>query len=396
MFEPRPGKVEAGRPNEKWQMDHTVLDCIVVDEKNRRPLGRPWVTLIIDVYSRIVMGFYLSWHAPNSLSVAMAISHAVLPKKEWLSLLSADDIRYPFFGKPESILMDNAKEFRSKAFRSACALHNINPTWRRKRTPHWGGHIERLNGSLQMGYVHYLPGTTLSNVEVKGDYNSEKEAVLTFAELRLWFTRAIEIYHKKTHRMIGTSAQQRWSDYYTDKNGVLSHPALIKNPTDFFIDFLPRDTRVVNPKGILMNGIFYYSSSLKPFVGRSAKLTVKYNPQSLRRIWVEVESRRYTEVPYADRARPDISLGEYKAARKQIATTEKERVSSSDVFQQIEKNRVLVEDSKIRTKHARKLVEQVKQQKEDPFFRLREGLLQSPSAEDLDYDLPVKPSESHE
>jgi putative transposase len=40
------------------QADHTPADMIVVDEINRLPISRPWVTIIFDVSSRAVLGLH--------------------------------------------------------------------------------------------------------------------------------------------------------------------------------------------------------------------------------------------------------------------------------------------------------------------------------------------------
>jgi len=61
-------------PLELVQIDHTQLDVIVVDEGRRRTLGRPWLTLAIDVASRVVTGFYVSLDAPAAVSVALVLT----------------------------------------------------------------------------------------------------------------------------------------------------------------------------------------------------------------------------------------------------------------------------------------------------------------------------------
>ena len=43
---------DAGAPNEMWQADHTVLDVLILDE-NKNPV-RPWLTIVMDDYSRAV------------------------------------------------------------------------------------------------------------------------------------------------------------------------------------------------------------------------------------------------------------------------------------------------------------------------------------------------------
>ena len=55
-----PGMLAASRPLQIVQVDHTKADIFVVDEETRQPIGRPWLTLAMDVCSRMVTGFYLT------------------------------------------------------------------------------------------------------------------------------------------------------------------------------------------------------------------------------------------------------------------------------------------------------------------------------------------------
>jgi putative transposase len=80
-FAPVPGTF----PPPSWplavvQIDHTLVDLIVVDEQYRRPIGRPSLTLAIDVYSRCIPGFCLSLEAPSAVSAGLCLAHAVLEK----------------------------------------------------------------------------------------------------------------------------------------------------------------------------------------------------------------------------------------------------------------------------------------------------------------------------
>ncbi len=54
------------------QIDHTLADVILVDPIERRPIGRPWLTLALDVHTRMILGMLLSLEAPSSLSVALS------------------------------------------------------------------------------------------------------------------------------------------------------------------------------------------------------------------------------------------------------------------------------------------------------------------------------------
>ncbi|WP_108099745.1 Mu transposase C-terminal domain-containing protein [Pseudomonas sp. GV071] len=355
----RPKSNISERPLAKWQMDHCMIDCIIVDEKTRKPLCRPWATLIIDINSRVVPGYYLSLDAPSSYNVAMAISHAVLPKGKWIEALEDEDIKYPYYGKPEEIAMDNAKEFKSTPFRIAAKKNNIKLAWRPIGKPWWGGHIERLNGTLNMSYINFLPGMTLSNVVLRGDYDSEGKACLTFSEFRLWFARAIQAYHHTKHRMLnGKSPHEKWIEGWTDDKGALSHPALINNANDFMIDFLPEQRRVISRQGIEIWGVKYWSPALASFIS-NRKHSVKYNPYSLRHVWVNPSGGRYIQVAYSDITRPNVSLEELKSAKRELARDRKSgsRATSEEVFLMVRKNRELVDRSKALTKKAKKTKE---------------------------------------
>ncbi|WP_341858101.1 hypothetical protein [Sinorhizobium medicae] len=59
-------------------------DVFVVDEETRQPIGRPWLTLAMDVCSRMVMGFYLTMDAPSRLSTSLCLLHSVFDKSAWL------------------------------------------------------------------------------------------------------------------------------------------------------------------------------------------------------------------------------------------------------------------------------------------------------------------------
>ena len=67
-----PGTLVAERPLDIMQIDHTKADVTVVDPVTRRPLGRPTLTLAIDVNTRMVLGFHLSLEPPSLLAVALA------------------------------------------------------------------------------------------------------------------------------------------------------------------------------------------------------------------------------------------------------------------------------------------------------------------------------------
>ncbi|MCW8277249.1 Mu transposase C-terminal domain-containing protein [Pseudomonas sp. PCH199] len=212
-----------------------------------------------------------------------------------------------------------------------------------------------------MGHIHYLPGTTLSNVVLKGDYDSEKNACLTFSEFRLWFAREIQIYHHTVHRILEVTPHEKWMEALM-QSGSLNHPELVVNPFEFTLDFLPEQSRVISRQGIELNRIQYWSGALYGHV--KVRCAVKYNPLSLKQVWVNPTGEGYIEVPYYDIRRPDVSLEELKLAKQQLARerhiregSHARKASVDETFELIKKNRELVERSRSTTKKMKKIKE---------------------------------------
>ena len=74
------------------QIDHTSMDLIVVDERHRLPIGRPYLTVAIDAFSRCVVGLVVTLEAPSALSVGLCLTHTVMDKRAWLQRLDAETV----------------------------------------------------------------------------------------------------------------------------------------------------------------------------------------------------------------------------------------------------------------------------------------------------------------
>ena len=90
---------------------------------------RPWLTLAIDVCTRMVVGFHLSMDRPSRVSIGLCMLNAVYEKSAWLKE-NAIDARWPAAGLPEALHADNGADFRSRAFSWACREEGIKLIWR--------------------------------------------------------------------------------------------------------------------------------------------------------------------------------------------------------------------------------------------------------------------------
>jgi len=198
------GRVKVSQILERIELDHTPLDIVVICMVTRLILGRPWLTLAIDRYSRMITGFYISFHAPSSTSVLYCLRMMIMPKEHILARFPDVQGPWPARGLPDTIVTDNGMELHSHAVEAVSLEMGINLHYCGVAHPEMKGAIERMIGTVNRGLIHTLPGTTFSNIEQRGDYDSEGHAAIDIEVLTHLLVKWIaDQYHKTPHRGLG-------------------------------------------------------------------------------------------------------------------------------------------------------------------------------------------------
>ena len=332
-----PGKLQVERPLDLVQIDHTQMDIVVVDEETRQFVARPWLTLGIDVFSRMVTGFALSFDPPQRTSVGLCLLHSVFDKTAWLREFEID-LPWPVAGLPRRLGVDNGAEFHSKDFIAACRDFGIKVEHRPGGQKHFGGHIERLIGT-KMGAIQLLPGTTHGSVAARQGYDPQDFAVLTMRELEKWLTlEIVGKYHQTVHRSLLRPPIAVWREWEDKIPFELPSDRLA-----FWISFLPSEVRSLQRDGIDLFHIRYWSDALRGDVGRAPDpLTVKYDPRDMSCVFVRRMNGRWIEARYRDLRRPAISLWEHREAVRQLRNQGKREVNEAIVFETIAHQREIV------------------------------------------------------
>ncbi|MGP5687075.1 Mu transposase C-terminal domain-containing protein [Psychrobacter glacincola] len=380
---------DANYPLSVIQIDHTPVDLILVDDKHRKPIGRPFITVAIDVYSRMVTGYYISLDAPSVTSVSMCISRSILPKDELLLEFGLSDVKWDIFGMPKKIHVDNGSDFRAESLQKSCAFHGINLEFRPVARPEYGGHIERLIGTI-MKRVHELPGTTFSNIKEKDEYNSEKHASLTLHEFEKWFLTYITMdYHESIHSSIERSPKEQWRIGIFGE-GFESGIGLPPIPSDrhtLVLDFMPSALRTIQRNGTTIDGLQYYDACLNNFInhtddnGNKTKFIFRQDPRDITRIWFyDPELLQYFPVPLANQVLPPISLWEYRKVYKQVKQ-ESGTVNEALIYQALQDMQTIVEESKNTTK---KVLRSEQRKKSHTKSQTMYGKLKSDESEEVD------------
>jgi putative transposase len=348
----------ARHPLDLVQVDHTPMDLIVVDPIDREPIGRPWLTVAIDTYSRCIAGFHVTLEAPGATSVGLCLTHVAMDKAPWLAMREVAAI-WPVQGKPRRLGVDNGSEFHSQAFQRGCAQHGIDIEWRPPGRPHFGGVIERVIGTL-MGLVHGLPGTTFSNVGQRGSYDSDKAACLTLEEVEHWLAVAVaKYYHQRPHEGLdGQTPLRRWQEGVTTLLTEGSTVPVPRDPRAYLVDFLPVLRRSLQRNGITIDHLTYFSSALRPWItarDRPGPLLIRRDPRDLSRVFVlDPRDDGYLGVPTRDLSRPAISLWEHRLARRRLRLRHRGEVDEAALFAAIEEMRATERDAARLTRSARR------------------------------------------
>lgn len=346
------------------QIDHTKLDIILVDDIHRLPVGRPWITLAMDVYSRMVTGFYISFDPPSASTVGLCLVHSFLPKEKWLGKLDvAGD--WPCYGPPRTIHADNAKEFRGEMLQLACKQYSMDLVWRPVARPEYGAHVERLLGTFSKK-IHALPGSTFSNIQERGRYDSEGKAIFTLKEFEAWFsTLIVQHYHQDFHESLGMAPIERY------KRGILGDddspgcglPHRFTDEERLRLDFLPFLNRTVQRYGLAVDNVLYWHDVLRPWVNakdpdhpkQHRKFIVRRDPRDISKLWFfDPFLQQYFEIPYRDTSHPPITVWELREARKRLVEEGKQAIDEDQLFQALTRMREIEAKAEGKTKAVRR------------------------------------------
>jgi len=345
-----PGQYVTSRPLEVVQIDHTEVDVFLVDETTRKTMDkRPWLTLAIDVFTRMVVGFHLSMDKPSRVSLGLCMLNAVYDKSAWLAERKID-ASWPAAGLPEAVHADNGADFRSHAFAWACREEGIKLIFRPVGAPHYGGHIERLIGTM-MGRVHFYPGSTFANPTARQGNKSGRFAAMTFREFECALGWEIAgRYNEEIHSALLRPPIAVWREH--EASLALRMP---KDRMAFWVSFLPDAHRTLRPDGIWLHDIPYWSNALSGQVGRAkSELLIKFDPRDVSRIFVQHPDSRFLEARARPLGFPAISLREWNQAKKALGGKGRKERNDEQITKTALAQRQLIEKAIAKTAAARR------------------------------------------
>jgi transposase InsO family protein len=257
------------RPFEIVHIDHTELDIELICSQTGKNLGRPWLTLIIDAYSRRCLGFYLSFDPPSYRSCMMAIRDMVR--------------RYHRF--PQIIVVDGGLDFSSVYFRSLLAYYNCTLKVRPGKKPRFGTLIERLFLTNHKQFIYNLLGNTqLAKDNVRflvKEFNPKNLAIWTLEYLYYGLDEYLfEVYDRLEHSTLGVSPREMFQ-HGISQFGARLHKTILYDE-NFKLMTLPTvksELVKVHPgRGVLVNYIHYKTPFFSNFRVENSKVPIRFDP----------------------------------------------------------------------------------------------------------------------
>ncbi|MBN3794700.1 Mu transposase C-terminal domain-containing protein [Burkholderia sp. Ac-20392] len=331
------------------EIDHTPIDLLYADA-NGNAIDRPMFTVVIDRFSRCVLGFCISSAGHGVHAVFEALRHAMMPKS-YLRERFPELPEWPCHGWPERLLMDNGREMHARAVVDALTNLGVVCEYAASRDPNDKPFVERFLRTFNYSFIHKLAGTTLAKVHQRIGFKAEDEACITFDKLNemvhVWITT---VYHMRPHKGLGGRAPiDVW------KEGATANPPLLKcNAADLSIEFGEHAERELQHYGVDFNTFRYVSQellALRRMLPEKSKVHIKapYENAGVIYVWDPIENQYIHAVNTDDR---------YHNLTVEQAKTVKNQYKNSDPHQRTRANgEAMIREMSIEAMQSKKLKE---------------------------------------
>lgn len=297
---------EAFGPGSLFQIDATVADVYLVSRRNRNQIiGRPVIYVIIDVFSRMIVGVCVRMEREGWLGVMLAIENATTDKVAFCAQygIVITDQQWPVRCLPERLIGDRGPLECDQADHLVGSLNieiENTPPYRAD----WKGIVEQFFNYLNIRILHELPGAVKKERE-RGEVDYRLEAALDIHEFTEIVVRCV-IYHNNEHRMdwydldeylIRDEVPPYPIDLFTW--GIANRQGLLRtrDPELIRVNLLPSEIATVTEKGIRFRGLFYTCDQaqredwyLKARNTGRWKVRAAYDPRCTSVIWLRPDA----------------------------------------------------------------------------------------------------------
>ncbi|MBC9177751.1 DDE-type integrase/transposase/recombinase [Pseudoroseomonas ludipueritiae] len=297
-YGPRYAGVVTARPNQRWELDATVLDVFAVHPQTGEVIGRPTLVVAIDCHTRMIMGWYIGFAYESFVTAMVALRAGILSNGALKQRFPGLVHEHPAFGMPEAVAVDNHLAYSGEGFKRACTAAGIKVLYTPVLKAWWRPIVERFFGTATRRVFQRMPGSVASNVLKRNkETPPETVAVATLAQIEEAFARfAVDEYAYEVHRGLKTAPAHAWKRE-VGIHGVI--PPKDKQTLDAALAII--EERTLQHYGIEWETMVFNSPAVaaaRIAPGAPAKHRISVNPRDLSSVMLFVPSEgRWVRVP---------------------------------------------------------------------------------------------------
>ncbi len=281
---------EATHANAMWQADHTPLNVWLLDEAGKP--AKPYLTAIEDDYSRLIVGYRLSFQVATALTTALTLRQAIWRK---------DDPRWSACGIPSVFYTDHGSDFTSKHMEQVAGDIGMELVFSEKGVPRGRGKVEHFFRSVDQLFLQDVPGYAPKGYP-------EAEATLTLPAFEQRFrTWLLEDFHHRVHSETGDQPKERW-----EAGGFVPRMPMSLEQLDLLLLTVAK-TRRVQQDGIHFQNHRYMDTTLASFV--KEEVLIRYDPADMGEVHVFYQDRFLCRAVCAELSDRKVTLKEIEKAR---------------------------------------------------------------------------------
>lgn len=357
---------DASYPTAMFQIDSTQGDVNLVSSFNRNnKIGRPTIYIVIDVYSRMITGFYAGLQNASWSCVMTAIYNCTVDKVDLCKRYGINISENEWNSKdlPEALLCDKGSELTGKNIDSLANIFNIEI----KNTPSYRadlkGIVENVFSQINDDFKQFVPGSIKSPIKERGEIDDSDLACLDINQIN-----KIIIHHILNHN------NKYMKNYKRDKGMIEDN--IMPKPVDIWewgmknkvgykprfkdniikLGLMPRAQARVTDRGIKFKNMYYICDKAikeewleNARLGKTWLVDISYDPRNMNNIYItkqksseyEICVLKESENRYLDRTYDEID---------NLIISEKKLASENeydDLLNNIKKNNGIQEEVKV-------------------------------------------------
>ena len=317
---PTKSRRQAKRILERVEIDHCLLKVVVGTDAG--PIGQPWLTVLVDYHSRMIVGFCIGFDPPSYAVVMEALRHAILPKSYLKDRYPRIEGSWPCYGIPEKLVCDRGSDLISKDLERAAFQLGIELDFNPPRMPHFKGTVESFFDVLSDQLLSSLPGRTFRSWQGRADYQPDDGPLISYEGLlEVIHIHLTDVYSASKHPASTKTRLEMWQE-----SAAEHPPCLPPSPDDLVVLLAKHVERTLSARGLELCGMFYNSDELMALRAelaanniRTNRLQVRYNPWDLGHVWIRNPvDDRYLKASAADAVMQGMTEYQWKVLKRAV------------------------------------------------------------------------------